>query len=142
METISEIDSYLKYETAKLLKEKVGNFISEVWYCNYTSSFFPDKKFQTIQFDDDNRFDSQYEFLCYAPTHGQVMKWFRKNKNFLIVIKPVRIEYSAKIEFYYEIYGLDRPLNIVCDLNNDNEHWEKYEDAEDAAIRYILNNLL
>lgn len=134
METISVIDSYLEYETANLLKEKVGSFISKVWYCNFTSSYFRSEKYRTVEFDKQNMFNSEYEFLCYAPTYSQVMKWLRENKNLFIVIKPARIEHS----FYYEIYGLDRPFSIVCD----NEHWEKYEYAADAAIRYILNNLL
>ena len=78
-------EDYVSFETAKLLKEKGFDCACEVWYSEYTSQF-GGEKYTVIEFDNHNRFNENYKFVCYAPTLQMAMKWLREKYN--IHIEP------------------------------------------------------
>lgn len=129
-------EDYVSFETAKLLKEKGFDCPCKVWYAEYTSVWggdpSGDRKYINIQFDDKNRFDEYYKFLCNAPTLQMVMKWLREVHDLIINIFYDKDEIRWCAERYRELIG-DYVLI---------GYYNKYEQACEAAIKYCLENLI
>ena len=83
-------EDYVSFETAKLLKEKGFDSACKVWYSEYTSQF-GGEKYTSIEFDNHNKFNENYKFICYAPTLQMVMKWLREVHN-QIIVPGIRVE--------------------------------------------------
>ena len=133
-------EDYVSFETAKHLKEKGFDCPCKVWYAEYTSVWggdpSGDRKYINIQFDDKNRFDEYYKFLCYAPTLQMAMKWLREVHNIDIIAPPqydsVKWTYSAIIF----------KLSIPCTEIRLNDNKDKKEEAYETAIKYCLEHLI
>ena len=137
-------EDYVSFETAKLLKEKGFDEPYKVWYTEYTSVWggdsLGDRKYIKIQFDDKNRFDESYKFLCYAPTLQMAMKWLREVHN--LCIEP----YRTACGYLYTIstipYGSCKCNPKEGGDDEDSGQWTTYEGACEAAIKYCLENLI
>ena len=128
-------EDYVSFETAKLLKEKGFDCTCKVWYSEYTSQF-GGEKYTGIEFDNHNRFNENYKFICYAPTLQMAMKWLRK-KHILIVLDVENFYMDGSVASW--IY------HIWCDDNIEESHsasFKTYEEACEAAIKYCLENLI
>lgn len=135
-------EDYVSFETAKLLKEKGFNCPCKVWYSEYTSQFFRGEKYTSIEFDDHNRFDENYKFICYAPTLQRVMKWLREVHNLHIEV------YRTACGYLYIISRVPTGSDLYSDgdaYDGDDENsgqWTTCEKACEAAIKYCLENLV
>ena len=131
-------EDYVSFETAKLLKEKGFDVPCTVWYAEYTSQYGGDK-YNIIQFDEHNRFEEGYKFLCYVPTLQMAMKWLREVHHCVICITPLTF-YCGEIvsKWGYCIWADD---NTEVDEES-SPRLESYEEACEAAIKYCLENLI
>ena len=131
METITE--DYISFETAKILKEKGFDEPCDVWYSEYSSQF-GDEKYTSIEFDNHNKFDKDYKFICSAPTLQMAMKWLMEVHNVNIEIHYNRFGENYKYLIIYKPEVLDdiRSLGVFY----------SYEEACEAAINYCLENLI
>lgn len=129
-------EDYVSFETAKLLKEKGFDCACKVWYSEYTSQF-GGEKYTSIEFDDHNRFEENYKFICYAPTLQRAMKWLREVYELYIEISLScdREDKNAKI-FDTSIF------NIYNQRYKKLSNIQGYEEACEAAIKYCLENLI
>jgi len=131
----------VSFETSKLLKEKGFHAPCKAWYAEYTS-MYGGEKYEVIQFDDRNRFEPQYKFICSVPTFYQVMTWLIEKHNlFISTIHLDRGWFSyiggAKID--------DGKLFIDCESRIDNYDipiCETYEEAMETSIKYCLEKLI
>ena len=140
-------EDYVSFETAKLLKEKGFDKPCEVWYAEYTSVWggdtSGDRKYINIQFDDKNRFDEYYKFLCYAPTLQMAMKWLREVHN-----KHCHVSFDYVLGWYIQIVDTKETTHTYDDEEMKIYHPEQdcgfnsYEEACEAAIKYCLENLI
>ena len=133
-------EDYVSFETAKLLKEKGFDCPCKVWYAEYTSVWggdpSGDRKYINIQFDDKNRFDEYYKFLCYAPTLQMAMKWLRNT--FHLEIYPYHNYDNSK--WWYEI--IKYPNSVAEYECGKDEELNTYEEACENAIKYCLEKLI
>ena len=131
-------EDYVSYEIAKLLKEKGFDCACKVWYSEYTSQF-GGEKYTSIEFDNHNKFNENYKFICSAPTHQMALKWLREVHRIEthIVLSELNADNSRK--YMFDIYSSD----INRDFDSvQKEGFNSYEQAVEAAILYILKNLI
>ena len=154
-------EDYVSLEIAKLLKEKGFDTPGKVWYAEYTS-LFSGTKYNSLQFDDYNRFNGDYKFLFYVPTIQTAMKWLREKYRILVVVD---YEYECDTTpYYFKIYRLgengkpervavkgvsydkdDIPTEHIVgyrDWERSNDDFKSYEQASEDAIMYCLENLI
>ena len=124
-------EDYVSFETAKLLKEK--GFDDE-----YTNAFY-DKAgnlyFIDLLSDLSEHTDNDTDIA--ASTLHVVMKWLREVHNLHITIKPYITEDG--IMYLFEIYKLEAEKFTLI---RSKTGFEKCEEAEESAIRYVLENLI
>jgi len=132
-------EDYVSFEIAKLLKEKGFDCHCEVWYSEYTSQF-GGEKYTSIEFDDHNRFEENYKFICSAPTLQMATKWLRKVHNLHIMVDCIGAEnYMPTIQFTYN--SKDIVIKSKTSKIGGNG-FDSHEQAVDAAIKYCLENLI
>ena len=137
MATITE--DYVSFETAKLLKEKGFD-----WNCE-SKRFYPEPYY-----------DQESPDGVYSPTFQMAMKWLREVHNIDIVIdaavgmlgvkvyvplisryKPLKDAPSKVHQIKRGIYYKD-DKGVIPAL----QHFDSYEEAVEAAIKYCLENLI
>ena len=118
-------EDYVSFEVAKLLKEK--GFDGE-WHKHYWG-YFPGKEFLT-----EGLFNPEYDYP--APTLQMAMKWLREVHNRYIEICTDNAYNSKDIVFRPTIF--DKKLNYLWESDN----YSTYEEACEAAIKYVLENLI
>ena len=111
-------EAYVNFKTAKLLKEK--EFDED---CSY-------------YYDTNGRLRSKCE-MCWneadAPTQQMAMRWLREQKDINIVMKYSRNTYM----WGYNVFRHKGPI-----LTLKERVFKKYEEAIDAALEYVLENLI
>lgn len=126
-------EDYCSFEVAKLLNEKGFN-----WDCitYYVDSEPNDIKYSML-FENNNTWEDR---CCSAPTHQMACKWLREVHKVHISIYPFNRKLPITDEFYY-----------TCDiatskLSSKEGHlrgvWKTYEEAVEAALKYVLENLI
>ena len=130
-------EDYVSFETAKLLKEKGFDCACKVWYSEYTSQFFGGKKYTSIEFDDHNRFDENYKFICYAPTLQMAMKWLREVYG---IYPDIAVEEIDDNTTFFRVDGIYLKQKKMWDKYNN--LFKTYEEACEEAIKYCLENLI
>ena len=118
-------ENYVSFEVAKLLKkagfeeecvtnyyDSGGNFVETGYKFNYN--------FQTIDHS--------------APTHQMAVAWLRQKYDISIEVSVLK--YNCWVYTIYKIFS-----NKVEELYNDGE-FKSYEDAIEAALKYVLENLI
>ena len=131
-------EDYVSFETAKLLKEKGFDENVHAWY----------NIFDGVNLD--YKLNEAPHLNIPAPTHQMAIKWLREVHNIFIQIKrdnqyyegtPVTpmTEHDKKRGHSSEYYAvvLDAKSN-----SNSFEHFDRYEEAVEAALKYSLENLI
>ena len=131
-------DSYVSFETAKLLKEKgfdvaVRTSIELIYLDrDDTEMIFH------LDADNWNAYSSEHRLSC--PTLQLACKWMREVHN--LCIEP----YRTASGYLYTISKIWTGSEIYSDeFNGDDEdsgQWTTYEKACEAAIKYCLKNLI
>jgi hypothetical protein len=123
-------EDYCSFEIAKLLKEKGFDEI-----CNY-EWWIPDtdKGYVFIangQIKNSNLIDEAYT----APSQSLALKWLREVHNWYIDIR-----FNRHYQYYIPIvYNMSGTLESIANLE---ERPKQYEQAVEAALLYVLKNLI
>lgn len=124
-------EDYVSFETAKLLKEKGFDEVCwRYWSVSENEIYGTDGiPFQNHELDDD---------MLAAPTLQMSMKWLRDVHNIHISLRPTFTEdapywYNASVHQVEAHRFRDKYFS---------EHFETYEEACEASIKYCLTNLI
>ena len=130
-------EDYVSFETAKLLKEK--GFDEECF-----ALYNPDGVLIQSGIRLNNIQVGRVKGSYSAPTLQMAMKWLREMPKiaYNIFIYADGGD-SGLLEYIYEIQEIDNELMCVNgSLDTDNNRYEFYKEACEAAIRYCLENLI
>ena len=133
-------EDYVSFETAKLLKQKGFDCANKVWYSKYTSQF-GGKKYISIKFDNHDKFNENYKFICYAPTLQMAMKWLREVHKFI----PIVLTGGDSQNLFYYWFRIDTVIEGKLKdaiYREDEKEYSSYEQAAEAAIKYCLEHLI
>ena len=123
-------EAYCSKEVSKLLKEKGFDELCKYLYKNNGERYtLASTCYQNICDDGE----------CLCPTHQMAMAWLRENHNICIIIEPHQYDYIN-----------EKNASYICSLwQGDNYHeyieskdFPSYEEAVEAALKYILENLI
>lgn len=135
-------EDYVSFEIAKLLKEKGFNETCRAEWLEYIDGPSKGKTYLTecgsgLQHDGCSnisleKFNYDGQMYYTAPTHQMAMKWLREK------------EYAINIDcmdkcFTYKYYI--KHINNT-DKHTDFKHYNTYESACEAAIKYCLEHLI
>ena len=141
-------ENHVSFEIAKLLKENGFNEPCKMWYAEYTSAWggdpSGDRKYINIQFDDRNRFNESYKFLCYAPNVQRVKKWLREKYNIHIEIRITNhsISNMVNIAKYYWVMVNTETVKWYDESTCYNvKGFDTPEEAEEDAIIHLLEKM-
>ena len=125
-------EDFVSFEIAKLLKEKG---FDERGLCVYTVE---EERFYT--FGDWVENSCLLPNLISAPTHQMALKWLREVYDLHIIVYPWQADNEEKaIHWCCTVY------KAFAHLGNDvytNETPKSYEQAVEAALDYVLKNLI
>jgi len=129
-------EAYVSYEIAQLLKKKGFN-----WECRTCYEHGELKTEVCRQYADWNSRHEVWELMS-APTHQMVMKWLREKHN-----KHCDIGYDIDLEWCFQIINLKETVEYDYSepkyYHSENEtNFKNYEEAVEAALKYVLENLL
>ena len=122
-------EAYVSFETAKLLKEKG---FDESCYQKYDSD--GELSFNHVGYINSEK--SCDDFYALAPTHQMAMAWLREVHNINIDIVPV----WNQIRWEYQIFIITPTTSQHPYV--DDTLYLNYEEAVDAALKYVLENLI
>ncbi len=128
-------EDYCSFEIAKLLKEK--GFDEDCW-CWYEEDGYLRESNDDfgVQSNSDHVVDDD-EFSCSAPTIQMAMKWLREKGIYITIVygdypSLNKVFYTPQID---SLEGFDLPIDFY-------KEYDKYEEAEEAGIKYALENLI
>ena len=124
-------ESYVSFDTAKLLKEVGFNVPCRGVYITDRIGHYEFHKYDNKQTVDDLCQDTedgfQYEYL--APTQDLAARWLREEHHIFIMLTPV-------IEgWMYDLFDLKKHQYILC---NEDAMTESYEVAFETALREAI----
>lgn len=122
-------EAYVSFETAKLLKEKG---FDESCYQKYDSD--GELSFNHVGYINSEK--SCDDFYALAPTHQMALAWLREVHNINIDIVPV----WNQIRWEYQIFIITPTTSQHPYV--DDTLYLNYEEAIDAALKYVLENLI
>ena len=115
-------EDYVSFEVAKLLKEKGFN--------EKCRTFYNDKTLKITYIDSPISNEKPFNLCLLAPTLQMAMKWLREVHKQLINVWYDGDTWSS------EIYRtIEEDFCLVG-------HFQSYEEAAEAAIKYCLTNLI
>lgn len=144
-------EDYVSFEIAKLLKEK--GFAGEREIGCRCGFYEQNKEYPNqinLVYDDLNNSELEWN-ECLRFTHQMAMKWLREVHNIEIAISYGIIfdRNTLKQVFKYfwsivKVNGLclEFPMNTPGDVCNKEIEANSYEEAVEAAIKYVLENLI
>lgn len=123
-------EDYVSFEIAKLLKEKGFDGECDYWYGEYGEICCS---------------PSVISVECWCPSQSLTLKWLREVHNIHIIpyfdkIQPSDLPYSFVV-YVVDEYTATREI-IACFDIDENLYWSKQEQAVEAAILYVLKNLI
>ena len=130
-------EAYCSFEVAKLLKEK--GFDAK---CNKCYAYFADDdiRFLNLEYPKSAQLLSENRYPCI--TLQMAMKWLREVHN-----KHCDIGYDIDLEWFFQVIDLketveyDYPKTKYYHAENESG-FNSYEDAAEAALKYVLKNLI
>jgi hypothetical protein len=131
-------EAYVSFEVAKLLKEKGfdekcrGGYHSE--FDNNDNPIVILEEWIAQPYNNDFVDEG---FLCSAPTHQMAMAWLREEYDFHIIVYPWKA--NNKKKWVCKVY---RTFNLLGCERYSNETLDSYEEAVEAALKYVLENLI
>ena len=123
-------EAYCSFEISKLLKEKGFNESIRCWYDN-----FRDFHEEGVRMSNTDCLPPT--IMC--PTHQMAMAWLREVHNICIVIEPHAYDYINEKNSSY-VYSLWQGDNYY--ENPKLKSYPSYEEAVEAALKYVLKNLI
>ena len=129
-------DEYVKFETAKLLKEKgFDEHCHMVHINNHNSLIGKVISNSELITTHEYKFCKDQENCITIPTQQMACRWLREEKGIHIYPIPANGYY-----YWASIYieNSDRTLNKVLSRNGR----KAYEDAIESALEYVLKNLI
>lgn len=129
-------EDYVSFETAKLLKEKgFDESVNRFYELSTGEPIMVRTEF--------TRNSYTTSFAC--PTHQMALKWLREAHNTHIIpyfdkIQPSDLPYTFAV-YIVDEYIATREI-IACFDIDENLYWSKPEQAVDAALDYVLKNLI
>lgn len=129
-------EAYVSFEVAKLLKEKGFDENTSMVYMSY-GDLCKCNRYDSIRNSNYNDITKNY-FECTAPTHQMAMAWLREVHNLFICI-----EFDAPT-FVADIYKMDEIDEHGCTkhIQPTIANCKTYEEAVEAALKYVLKNLI
>ena len=128
-------ETYVSFETAKLLKEK--GFKEK---CVNLYDFNTGKLVENYSLTVYN--NEQWGSFVTAPTHQMVLKWLRDVHGILISVSTY-VNYDDETKHYWSDYGSHiislSKHDLLCDVRNEAD---TYEEATEKAITYCLTKLI
>ncbi len=128
-------EDYVSYEVAKLLKEKgFDKFIVYGWDEQVFDKENP--RYFSLNFD-------KKEHWISCPTHQMAMKWLREREKLAYNILIIADGDLGDLYYSYEIQEIDNEfLQVNGSLNIEDQRFDTYEEAVEAALKYALGNLV
>jgi hypothetical protein len=128
-------EDYVSFEIAKLLKEK--GFYSEDCFAFYNEN--GDIGFlQTFGDMSDYLGDNNID----APTHQMALKWLREVHHYYIQIMLDSWACGGHLGYYVVIQKTDSDFEIMLQDVIDEVFYQTYEESCEAALLYVLKNLI
>lgn len=131
-------EAFCSFEIAKLLKEKG---FDELCIFKYNSEGIKVKAGKAIDEWSNTELE---ENECSAPTHQRAMRWLREVHN-----KHCDVGYDIDLRWFFQIIDLketveyDYPETKYYHYHTANESgFNSYEEAVEAALKYVLENLI
>ena len=125
-------EDYCSFEVARLLKDKGFNEDIHTVYEPTFNKFFnyPLKP-------------NSYTNVIAAPTHQMVMKWLREREKLAYSILIIADGNLGDLHYSYEIQEIDNEfLQVNGSLDIEDQRFDTYEEAVEAAVKYALENLI
>lgn len=123
------IEDYVSFETAKLLKEKGFNEKCISTYNLVTGIFEVEEVYQD--------WTTRWKAYVSAPTLQMAMKWLREVHKLEITVLHEMLQGNA---WWYRIEK-NTGLSLLVEKEED-AIYTSYEDACEAGIKYVLENLV
>lgn len=125
-------EDYVSFETAKLLKEKGFD-----WPC--LMCYNSDKKIDN--YGNYNSYKNSDVFSLTAPTLQMAMKWLRKEHYCHIIIDyTFTADANLSEEYVSYCYKVENAKTYI--QHTQDEWYNKFEQACEAAIQYCLEHLI
>lgn len=122
-------EAYCSFEVAKLLKEKGFN---EPCYMSYWL-----RTKDSIEFTHLEQSSNNYSDCLFAPTHQLAMAWLREVYDLHIIAFPYKAfnkkKYCCQVYKTFNLLGCEKYIN---------ERLDSYEEAVEAALKYVLEHKL
>ena len=125
-------ETYVSFETTKMLNKAGFNWASEEYYCSFTGELRKKPLDRVLGGG----------FGGYAPSLGVAQKWLREVKDICVNVENVRGHYGSQREMHLFIYEI-----IVPDNDGDgmvttrSDKYPTYEAALEAGIQKCLTML-
>ena len=130
-------EAFVSFDTAKLLREKGFDEVCHlIRLINGTIEVNVNnlKNSDSDCFVDNNDFDDYTVFIS-IPTHQMAMTWLREKYDIDISVYPtIQTDMIVKESYAYTIYKNRQSMHSSCS--------KTYEEAVEAAIKYVLENLI
>lgn len=138
-------EAYCSYEVSKLLKEKGFPQDYDIYHSMIYNEEDYEDEYEVQRMVIETRFVkagtlSSYpvgtpEPKCYAPTHQMAMAWLR-TKHIIIVVQPEYFNADGICSYWgVDIWADDNYEKLQGDFPS-------YEEATEAALKYVLENLI
>lgn len=150
-------EQYVEFETAKLLREKGFDADCEYVYTNdgtekrVCAEHFMEGESCVNNSDIERvaKYDGwitytqgDYAYLC--PTQAMALRWLREEKHYYIQIMLDSWALGGHSGYYIVIQDINSDFEEVSPAVNDNDDvfFKTYEEAAEAAIKYVLEKLV
>ena len=124
-------EDYCSYEVAKLLKEK--------GFDEKTLSYYEDNVLCHGDWFEWNR--SPLGHIA-APTHQMAMAWLREMHNYYIQVMLDSWACGGHSGYYVVIQKIDSDFEMMLQDAVNEVFYQTYEEAVEAALKYVLENLI
>lgn len=131
-------ENYCSFETAKLLKEKgfYGECLSMYLTPKPRSGMGNPNEAKIAPHGRDSHYYEGYKYQCEAPTLQMAMKWLREKHKLYCDIRV------GDGDFVIDIISL-KDGEFGCEVAEPESCvYPTYEEAAEAAIKYVLENLI
>ena len=135
-------EDYVSFETARLLKEKGfgGECLSMYVTPKPHSGMGNPNEAKLVPHGRDSHYYEGYIYQCEAPTHQMAMKWLREKYNNYISIQP---DFPSDEDYKMCWCWSANILHENCiNMKGYQCYIETYEEATEAALKYVLENLI
>lgn len=127
-------EDYVSFETAKLLKEKGFDVVTEKCYILDNSNLCAVTVGQLFN----GKPQGKYEIP--APTLQMACKWLREKHDLHIIAYPFKTDNPTSVKHYCcRVY---KTFNLLGCEKYGNETLSSYEEAVEAAIKYCLTDII